>query len=103
MSANIFEPDPYVSQDQEACKSPLNQHIDNFIPCEYRCFVSGQPQLVQKRPVLRDPVTAFGQFPVENSWVNQILGVESKFNGQCNPPAKTVFYPNISTPTNLVN
>lgn len=74
MSANIFWPSPdlYVSTD------PV---------CQTRCFISGLPQQLSQRPVLRDPVTAFGEFPVENSWVNQLAGAEMpSFPGICVPP-----------------
>jgi len=79
MSANIFWPNPelYVSRD------PV---------CPTRCFISGLPQELSQRPVLNGSVTAFSQFPVENSWVNQLLGAETGGflrRGSCVPPNLT--------------
>ena len=56
----------------------------------YSCFISGRPQILQPRPVLRGSVTAFSQFPHENNWVDQLMGVEgSGRKGACNPPVLT--------------
>jgi len=75
MSANIFWPSPdlYVSNDPVVST---------------RCFISGLPQELSQRPVLREPVTAFSDFPVENSWVNQLAGADAPgFPGTCVPPS----------------
>ena len=51
----------------------------------YGCFISGTPQQLVRRPVLRDNINPFAQFPNENNWVDQLTGANLQPNGDCVP------------------
>jgi hypothetical protein len=42
----------------------------------YGCFISGLPQTLKKRPILRGQTTAFDVFPSDNNWVAQLQKIE---------------------------